>query len=496
MNEQKPVALKRELGLFDSTMIVVGSMIGSGIFLVSADIARSLGSPAWLILTWVITGLITLMAALSYGELAGMMPKAGGQYVYLREAYSPLIGFLYGWSLFLVIQTGTIAAVAAAFAIYCGVLFPWFSTHHIILVLGPIQISTAQLLAVASIILLTSMNSRGLKTGKFVQLVFTVTKIIALAGLILAGIFIGKNVQALSANFHVFWQQPFSMVQVGDSWVKNLLHGPSVWLVFGGAMVGSLFSSDAWNNITFTAGEVKDPQRNIPLSLLLGTLTVTIIYVLANVAYLLVLPMYGHPDAHDVLGRGIMFASDKRVATATAEVIFGQRAVLVMAVLIMISTFGCNNGLIMAGARVYYAMACDRLFFKSASRLNAQSVPSFALIIQCVWACFLCLSGSYSALLDFVIFAVLIFYVLTVAGIIVLRYKQPDTIRPYKAWGYPFIPVLYIFLASAIAADLLIVKWETSRWGALIVLLGIPVYYIARNTLSTQDKTTVNGPFS
>ena len=237
MNEQKPVALKRELGLFDSTMIVVGSMIGSGIFLVSADIARSLGSPAWLILTWVITGLITLMAALSYGELAGMMPKAGGQYVYLREAYSPLIGFLYGWSLFLVIQTGTIAAVAAAFAIYCGVLFPWFSTHHIILVLGPIQISTAQLLAVASIILLTSMNSRGLKTGKFVQLVFTVTKIIALAGLILAGIFIGKNVQALSANFHVFWQQPFSMVQVGDSWVKNLLHGPSVWLVFGGAMV-------------------------------------------------------------------------------------------------------------------------------------------------------------------------------------------------------------------------------------------------------------------
>jgi len=496
MNEQKPVALKRELGLFDSTMIVVGSMIGSGIFLVSADIARSLGSPAWLILTWVITGLITLMAALSYGELAGMMPKAGGQYVYLREAYSPLIGFLYGWSLFLVIQTGTIAAVAAAFAIYCGVLFPWFSTHHIILVLGPIQISTAQLLAVASIILLTSMNSRGLKTGKFVQLVFTVTKIIALAGLILAGIFIGKNVQALSTNFHVFWQQPFSMVQVGDSWVKNLLHGPSVWLVFGGAMVGSLFSSDAWNNITFTAGEVKDPQRNIPLSLLLGTLTVTIIYVLANVAYLLVLPMYGHPDAHDVLGRGIMFASDKRVATATAEVIFGQRAVLVMAVLIMISTFGCNNGLIMAGARVYYAMACDRLFFKSASRLNAQSVPSFALIIQCVWACFLCLSGSYSALLDFVIFAVLIFYVLTVAGIIVLRYKQPDTIRPYKAWGYPFIPVLYIVLASAIAADLLIVKWETSRWGALIVLLGIPVYYIARNTLSTQDKTTVNGPFS
>lgn len=491
MNEIKPAELKRELGLFDSTMIVVGSMIGSGIFLVSADIARSLGSPGWLILTWVITGLITLMAALSYGELAGMMPKAGGQYVYLREAYSPLIGFLYGWTLFLVIQTGTIAAVAAAFAIYCGVLFPWFSTHHILFSIGPIQISTAQLLAVTSIILLTIMNSRGLKTGKFVQLIFTVTKIIALAGLILAGIFIGKNAQALNANFHVFWQQPFSMTQVGTSWVKTLLHGPTVWLVFGGAMVGSLFSSDAWNNITFTAGEVKEPQRNIPLSLLLGTLTVTIIYVLANVSYLLVLPMYGTADAHDVLGRGIMFASDKRVATATAAIIFGQRAVLIMAVLIMISTFGCNNGLIMAGARVYYAMACDKLFFRKASKLNSRSVPSFALAIQCIWACLLCLSGGYSELLDFVIFAVLIFYILTVAGIIVLRYKQPSTPRPYKAWGYPFIPVLYIILAAAIAADLLIVKWETSRWGALIVLLGIPVYYLARKTMDTDSASSV-----
>lgn len=490
MNDNSPVELKRELGLFDSTMIVVGSMIGSGIFLVSADIAQSLGSPAWLIFTWVVTGLITLMAALSYGELAGMMPKAGGQYVYLREAYSPLIGFLYGWTLFLVIQTGTIAAVAVAFANYCGVLFPWFSIHHIVLNVGPVEISTAQLLAASSIILLTIMNSRGLKTGKFVQLVFTVTKIIALAGLILAGIFIGKNATAMAANFHDFFQQPFSMLRIGntDSFVKTLIHGPSVWLVFGGAMVGSLFSSDAWNNITFTAGEVKNPERNIPLSLLFGTLAVTVIYVLANVAYLMVLPMQGHADAHDVLGRGIMFASDKRVATAAAAIIFGQQAVVIMAVLIMVSTFGCNNGLIMAGARVYYAMACDKLFFRGASKLNSHSVPSYALAIQCAWACLLCLSGGYGALLDFVIFAVLLFYILTVAGIIVLRYKQPLAPRPYKAWGYPVIPVLYIVLASAIAADLLIVKWNNSRWGALIVLLGIPVYYIARNTLGAVSE--------
>lgn len=472
-------------------MIVVGSMIGSGIFLVSADISRSLGSPAWLILTWVFTGIITLMAALSYGELAGMMPRAGGQYVYLREAYSPLIGFLYGWSLFLVIQTGTIAAVAVAFANYTGVLFPWFSMHHVLVDLGLVKISSGQLLAVSTIVLLSIINGRGLKTGKFVQLVFTLTKIVALAGLILAGIFIGKNSAAISANFGSFWQAPFKMELSGTSWIKTMLNGPAVWLAFGGALVGSLFSSDAWNNITFTAGEVRNPQRNIPLSLFLGTLTVTVIYVLANIAYLMVLPMQGNAGAHDVLGRGIMFASDDRVATASAALMFGQQAVLIMAVLIMISTFGCNNGLIMAGARVYYAMACDKLFFRQASTLNKNSVPSFALSIQCVWASLLCLSGGYGALLDYVIFAVLIFYILTVAGIFILRVKQPATVRPYKAWGYPVVPVLYMIFASAIAADLLIVKWNTSKWGALIVLLGIPVYYLIRSNLNAPAGNRV-----
>jgi len=482
-------SLKRELGLFDSTLIVIGSMVGSGIFIVSADISRTLGSPFYLILTWLLTGLITLMAALSYGELAGMMPKAGGQYVYLRESYNPMVGFLYGWTCFLVIQTGTIAAVAIAFAKYTAVLYPWFGENHILFSLGFLHISSNQCLAVASVILLTYINTRGVKTGKGIQMVFTLAKIIALLGLILLGFFVAKNAQVIEANFHHFWQNPYTTEPSGMKIILKNLQGQALWIAFGGAMVGSLFSSDAWNNITFTAGEVKNPARNIPLSLFLGTLTVTLIYILANISYLLVLPMHGDPHGATVLSRGIMFATDDRVATASSYLIFGPPAVIIMAILIMISTFGCNNGLILSGARVYYAMAKDHLFFPQAGTLNKQSVPAFALVIQCIWTCLLCFSGGYGKLLDYVIFAVLIFYILTVIGIFILRKKQPDSPRPYKAFGYPFIPILYILLASLIALDLLVVKWETSRWGALIVLTGIPVYYISRNYFR-NDKST------
>ena len=481
-------SLKQELNLFDSTLIVIGSMVGSGIFIVSADISRTLGSPLYLILVWVLTGIVTLMAALSYGELAGMMPKAGGQYVYLRESYNPLVGFLYGWTLFLVIQTGTIAAVAIAFAKFTAVLYPWFAEKNILFSLGFLHISSNQCLAVFSVILLTYINTRGVKTGKWIQMIFTLAKTTALVGLILLGIFLGKNASAFEANFTHFWQSPFSILKTDLGLVLVNLKGQALWIAFGGAMVGSLFSSDAWNNITFTAGEVKNPSRNIPLSLFLGTLIVTLIYVLVNISYLMVLPISGNPQSATVLGRGIMFATDDRVATASSFMIFGPVAVLIMAVLIMVSTFGCNNGLILSGARVYYAMAKDQLFFPQAAKLNKKSVPAFALIIQGVWTCLLCFSGGYSALLDYVIFAVLIFYILTVAGIFILRVKQPNAVRPYKAWGYPVVPVLYILFATIIALDLLIVKWETSRWGALIVLMGIPVYFMSKSYFGKKNS--------
>ncbi len=488
-------ALKRELGLLDSTLIVIGSMVGSGIFIVSADIARTLGSPFYLLLVWLLTGVITLMAALSYGELAAMMPKAGGQYVYLREAYNPLIGFLYGWTLFLVIQTGTIAAVAIAFARFTSVLFPWFSESNVLLHIGILHINAAQILAVFTIIVLTYMNMGGVKTGKRIQLIFTLAKAISLIGLIFLGIFIGSNHEAIAANFGHFWQNAFSTKinanGIGSLVIKNL-KGSALWIAFGGAMVGSLFSSDAWNNITFTAGEVKNPSRNIPLSLFLGTLTVTLIYILVNISYLMVLPIQGNPHSLEVVKRGIMFATDDRVATATSYSMFGSIAVVVMAILIMISTFGCNNGLILSGARVYYAMAKDKLFFPKAGTLNRNSVPGFALVIQGVWISILCFSGGYGALLDYVIFAVLIFYILTVIGIFILRKKSPEVPRPYKAWGYPIVPAIYIILAAAIAFDLLVVKWDTSKWGALMVLAGIPVFYLSRNYFGNHESAASN----
>jgi basic amino acid/polyamine antiporter, APA family len=469
---------KRRLGLLDSTMIVIGSMIGSGIFIVSADIGRIVGAPGYLLLVWLITGVMTVIAALSYGELAGMMPRVGGQYAYLREAYNPFIAFLYGWALFLVIQTGTIAAVAVAFAKFTGVLIPWFGEKHVLLSFGRFHITAAQILAIASVILLTIVNMRGLQEGKIVQNILTFTKIAALLGFIFLALFVGKNTSAIAANFSNFWNAAWTQVADGKILSITPLSGMMLLSAIGVAMVGSLFSADAWNNITFTAGEVTNPNRNIPLSLALGTGTVILIYILVNAGYLLVLPLTGSPEATDAVGRGIQFAVSDRVGTAAASVIFGESAAIIMAVMIMISTFGCNNGLILAGARVYYAMSKDKLFFKSAGILNHKSVPGAALVVQCTWTCLLCLSGTYGDLLDYVVFAVLLFYILTVIGIFILRKKQPEVTRPYKAFGYPVIPTIYILLAAAISIDLLIFKPQYTWPGLGIVLLGIPVYFM------------------
>ena len=471
---------KREMSLFDAMMIVMGAMIGSGIFIVSADIARTVGSPGLLLLVWLITGILTIIGALSYGELAGMMPHAGGLYVYLREAYNPLIGFLYGWTTFLVIQTGTIAAVGVAFAKFTGLIIPWFSEKHILATVFGLKISAAQALAIVSIIVLTYLNMRGLRTGKTIQGIFTVTKTAALGGLILLGFVVGANAVATKANLGVFWKASWTHMANGQVASVEPLVGIMLLAAIGAAMVGSLFAADEWYTVTYIAGEVKNPKRNIPLSLVLGAGIVILLYFLANVAYVVTLPVHGSPEAADVVGRGIQFAQFDRVGTAAAEMIFGPAAAIIMAALIMISTFGCNNGLILSGARVYYAMAKDGLFFSATGKLNRKSVPGTALVVQCVWASLLCLSGTYSELLDYVVFAVLIFFVLVVSGIFILRKKRPDWERPYKAWGYPVVPALYVLAAAAIAVDLLIFKTKFTSRGLLIVLLGIPVYFLRK----------------
>lgn len=468
---------RRELGVLSSTMIVVGSMVGSGIFIVSADIARTVGSPILLMGVWLATGLLTLIAALSYGELAGMMPEAGGQYVYLREAYSPLWGFLYGWTFFLVIQTGTIAAVAVAFAKFTAVLLPSLGTNNILFTLGGFKVSAAQILAIASIVLLTYLNAQGVKGGKMVQDVFTLAKILGLAGLILTGLTLGVNDEALVSNLTNLWKHSWTHIQNGVVALQPL-SGSWLLAAFGVAMVGSIFSSDAWNNITFAAAEVVNPRRTVPLSLFLGTCTVTIIYLLANLAYLVILPLVGDPNGTTIMQRGIQFATEDRVGTAAASVVFGSGAAVAMALMIMTSTFGCNNGLILSGARVLYAMGKDGLFFKRAASINKNGVPGYALFIQAVWASLLCLSGSYGDLLDYVVFAILIFYILTIAGIFILRAKCPEAERPYKAFGYPVLPALYIVAALAICVNLLIFKPAFTYPGLFIVLSGIPVYFL------------------
>ena len=463
----------RALGLFDGTMLVIGSMIGSGIFIVSADIARTVGGGGWLLAVWLVTGVMTVTGALAYGELAGMMPHAGGQYVYLREAYNPLTGFLYGWTFFLVIQTGTIAAVGVAFAKFTAVLIPSLGDATVLCSAGPVRVTAQRLVAILNVVVLTAVNTRGITGGKWIQNVFTSAKTVALAGLIALGLIAGASLGVFRANLATFWDA--SAAHDGTGPVP--LAGLALLGALGVAMVGSLFSSDAWNNVTFTAGETVNPRRNIPLSLAIGTGAVTLLYLLANVAYLSVLPVAGTPGAADAAGRGIQFAAADRVATAAMSVILGPAAVAVMAALIMVSTFGCNNGLILSGARVYYAMARDGVFFRSAGRLNTRGVPGAALVVQCVWACLLCLSGTYADLLDYVIFAVLLFYVLTVLGIFRLRRTRPDEERPYRAFGYPVLPALYVVAATAIAVDLLILKPAYTWPGLGIVLLGIPAFY-------------------
>jgi APA family basic amino acid/polyamine antiporter len=462
---------RASLGLTDATLIVVGSMIGSGIFIVSADITRNVGSAGWLILVWVITGLMTLTAAVSYGELSGMFPKAGGQYVYLKEAYNPFVAFLYGWSLISVIQTGTIAAVGVAFSKFTAYLIPWFSEDHILFDLGILKFSAAQLLAIVIIVLLTWNNSRGIQGGKLIQRVFTSAKLLSLFGLIVFGLWaMDKNVW--DANWRVAWDNGTLNPLAGspaDGWsvVPHAAIGAFLGAI-AAAMVGSIFSSDAWNNVTFIAGEIKNPGRNIGLSLFLGTLIVTIIYVSANVMYTGVLTM---PE--------IATAEKDRVAVAASQAIFGNAGTLIVAIMIMISTFGCNNGLILSGARVYYTMAKDGLFFKQAGELNEKDVPGWALWVQCLIACVLCLSGKYGNLLDMISFVVVLFYVLTIIGIFILRKKQPDTPRPYKAFGYPLLPAIYIVMGLSFCGLLLKYKPEYTWPGFIIVALGIPLYFIA-----------------
>jgi APA family basic amino acid/polyamine antiporter len=477
---------KRSLSLFDATMIVAGSMIGSGIFIVSADMSRQLGASGYLLLAWVASAIITMIAALSYGELAGMMPKAGGQYVYIKEAWGSFVAFLYGWTCFTVIQTGFIAAVGVAFAKYTAIFIPALSTSNILLDLGFMKISAGQVFAIFIIIVLTAINTRGVKTGKVVQGIFTSTKLIALAMLIIVGLIIAAKGHFIKENFVDMWYGYSTVLNKKGEIIQAPLYGMAFMAVFGVAMVGSLFSSDAWNNVTFISAEIKNPERNIPRSLFLGTLIVGILYILANFTYLAILPMNGFPNGVGVMEQGIAFAKDDRVATAVISVILGSGATFIMAALIMISAFGCNNGIILSGARLYYAMAEDGLFFKQAMQLNKRSVPAKSLIFQCIWASVLCLSGKYGDLLDYITIASLIFYSLTIAGVIILRKKQPDTPRPYRVIGYPYLPILYIVIAMAIAIDLLIMIPKTTWPGIIIVLVGIPFYFILKKSQSAK----------
>jgi basic amino acid/polyamine antiporter, APA family len=493
--ERRPEHLERGLGLLDATMIVVGSMIGSGIFITSAESTRLVGAPGWLLAAWALAGLLTITGALCCAELAAMMPRAGGQYVFLREAYGPALGFLFGWSLFLVIQTGTIAAVAVAFARFAGVLWPWVAADNYLVAPAPlaggyaVSLSTEQLTAVALILLLTYTNTRGLQLGKLIQNSFTFTKTAALAGLILVGLLLGWNASS-AAHTSAWW----------DSWANGwspqaaqpglgAAGALALVMLLGRAMTGPLFAQSAWNNVTFTGSEIRDPGRNLPRSLLTGCAVVVGLYLLANLAYVVTLPL------------GVMQQPGKSIATATMQAALGPTGTVLMAVLIMVSTFGCNNGLILAGARVTYAMACDRLFFKPAARLNARRVPAVALVVQGLWASFLTLPRTvttdaagrvtygnvYNQLLEYIIPADLVFYVLMVGAVVVLRRKRPDAPRPYRTPGYPFVPAVYILLASLLVFDLVYLARLTSGVGFLLVLTGLPVYLLWRKGAAKEQ---------
>ncbi|AYL94047.1 APC family permease [Mucilaginibacter celer] len=470
-NSSQP-KMKHELSLLDGTMLVSGSMIGSGIFIVSADITRYVGSAGWLIAIWLITGVMTLTAALSYGELSGMFPKAGGQYVYLKEAYNKLTAFLYGWSFFAVIQTGTIAAVGVAFSKFAAYIFKPLSEENILFQFGSLKISAAQIVSIILIICLTYVNTRGVKGGKAIQTVFTLTKLISLFSLIIFGLFAFKA-DIWNAN----WTNAWDLHNLAkDGTITQLTTGTALGAI-AAAMVGSIFSSDAWNSVTFVAGEMKNPKRDVALSMMWGTIIVTFIYVMANVVYTGVLSL------HDIVN-----ADKDRVAVAASHVIFGNAGTYVIAVMIMISTFGCNNGLILSGARVYYTMAKDGLFFKQTGTLNKFGVPQFGLWIQCVVASLLCLSGRYGDLLDMISFVVVVFYVLTILGIFILRAKKPEAERPYKAIAYPFLPALYIIMGIAFCILLLVYKQNYTLIGLGIVLIGVPIYYISQRNVKQQDE--------
>lgn len=466
---------KPTLGLLDATMIVAGSMIGSGIFIVSADITRNVGSAGWLIAVWLITGFMTLTAALSYGELSAMFPKAGGQYVYLKEAFNPLAGFLYGWSFFAVIQTATIAAVGVAFSKFAGYFIPALEVAdaNIIAQIGIFKFYPAQLVSILLIVFLTYINTKGIQGGKMIQTVFTVIKLVSIFGLIVFGFLIAARAEIWNANWADAWAMKSRNAE-GN--VVGGVAGSAILGAIAASMVGSIFSSDSWNNVTFIAGEVKNPKRNIGLSLFLGTLIVTLIYVAANLMYISVLPL-----------QEIASAPQDRVAVAVSTPIFGTIGAYLIAVMIMISTFGCNNGLILAGARVYYTMAKDGLFFKKTAELNKNNVPEFALWIQCVVASILCLSGRYGDLLDMISFVVVLFYALTILGIFILRKNRPNAERPYKAFGYPLLPAIYILMAITFCALLIFYKPTYAGWGLAIVLAGIPIYYLALRNKNSQS---------
>jgi basic amino acid/polyamine antiporter, APA family len=511
-NSGAPTLVQR-LGLFSATAIVMGSMIGSGVFIVDADMTRGLGSPALLLAAWIVTAVMTTIGALSYGELAAMMPRAGGQYVYLREALGPLAGFLFGWTLFLVIQTGTIAAVAVAFGKFLGVFFPSISATHWLwhiahvpavhvgpMVLGNMEIgvNTANLAGIAVVVLLTVVNLFGVSLGALIQNIFTTAKTLSLAVLIVLAFTVGRNHAAIAANFGAGWHNFWA----GAGWgtlhpVQVGVGGPTVWVnllvILAVVQVGSLFSSDAWNNITFTAGEVKNPKRNLPLALILGTGLVTAIYFLVSVGYLLVLPLHGDAHGATAAARGIQFAAEDRVGTAALGEIFSSGGAFLMAGAILISTFGCANGMTLAGARVYYAMSQDGLFFKSVGKLHPKyKTPVAGLLVQGGWTVLLCISGSYGQLLDYIIFAELIFYILTISSLFVLRRKRPDAPRPYKAWGYPVLPVIYILMATWICIVLLRYKPQYTWPGLVLVLLGIPVYLFWSRRRAALPQT---GPY-
>jgi len=464
---------KKSLNLFDSAAITMGSMIGSGIFIVSSDIARNVGSPGWLLVVWGITTIMTVLAAISYGELASMLPHAGGIYVYLREAYSPLFGFLYGWTFFLVIQCGTIAAVAMAFAKFTGVLLPVISDQHIVLDLGIFKFNSTQLLAIIMILFLTWINTRGIKEGKRVQNLFTYSKVFILLVFIVVGIYAAKATQ-----LDVFHSTSFWDAARAEGSEQIPIKGFALVVAIGMSMVGSIFAADAWYNITYTSDEVINPKKTIARSLVLGTLTVCIIYFFVNVVYIIALPVRGIADGATVMERGMQFASEDRVATAAIYGIFGKKTELLMAAVVVISTFGCNNGIVLSGARVTFAMAKDRLFFKRTGVLSSKGVPAFALWIQAGWSTILCLTGSYSQLLDYVVFAALLFYVLVIFSVFVLRKKHPEWERPYKAFGFPVFPIIYIASCLLIIVVLLVYKPLFTWPGLGIVLSGIPVYYL------------------